>query len=268
VTSDQLVAPTARSLEERAAALRERYGPHGLTVLVEAPFVLVGDEEPAVLRGHAEHIVRWAVRRLEKDFFDTPPRDIVEVWLLGSDDSYRAHARAVFGDEPDTPYGYFNPTHRVLVMNIATGGGTLVHELVHPYIDSDFPACPSWFDEGLASLFEQCADHEGRIWGLTNWRLAGLQQTIEAKALPSFQTLLSTTRDQFYGEDPGSNYAQARYLCYYLQQEGRLRAFYRDFRRDVGTDSSGLATLRAHVGEDLADFQRQWEGWVMTLRYG
>lgn len=268
VTSEVAVPPTAASLQARAEALRERYGPHGLSVLVERPFVLVGNEEPLVLQRRAEGTVRWAVERLEKDYFDAPPLDIVEVWLLGDDESYRAHARAVFGDEPDTPYGYFTPRHRALIMNIATGGGTLVHELVHPYIESDFPACPSWLDEGLASLYEQCSDRDGRIWGSTNWRLAGLQATIEAGQLPSFTTLLSTTRDEFYEQDPGSNYAQARYLCYHLQEEGRLRAFYRDFRRDVARDPTGLATLRAHVGDDLRAFQRRWERWVLGLRYG
>ena len=109
-----------------------------------------------------------------------PPRDIVEVWLFGDARSYRRHALAIFGDRPDTPYGYFTPEHQALVMNIATGGGTLVHELVHPYIDNDFPRCPSWLDEGLASLFEQCQDHGGHIWGLTNWRLPGLQEAIAA----------------------------------------------------------------------------------------
>ncbi len=267
-TSEKVVAPTAKNLEARAKALRERYGPHGLTVLVEAPFVLIGDQEPAILRRHAEKTVRWAARRLEKDYFDRPPLDIVEVWLLGDDQSYRAHAWSVFGDRPDTPYGYFSPTHRVLIMNIATGGGTLVHELVHPYIESNFPDCPSWFNEGLASLYEQCAGVKGHIWGMTNWRLAGLQETIEAGTLPSFTALMSTTRDEFYEDDPGSNYAQARYLCYYLQEHGRLWDFYRDFVRDVATDPTGVATLRTHVGKDLADFQRRWERWVLTLTYG
>jgi hypothetical protein len=266
-TSDTAVPPTAESLRARAAALRERYGPHGLSVVVERPFVLVGDEGPDVLRGYAEGTVRWAVQRLERDFFDVPPLDIVEVWLLGDDASYRAHARAVFGDEPDTPYGYFTPQHHVLIMNISTGGGTLVHELVHPFIESNFPGCPSWFNEGLASLYEQCSDRDGHIWGLTNWRLAGLQGTIEAGELPSFATLLSTTRDEFYEQDRGSNYAQARYLCYHLQEEDKLRAFYRDFRRDAASDPTGLLTLRAHVGDDIAAFQRRWERWVLGLRY-
>jgi hypothetical protein len=267
-TSASVVPPTPANLEARAAALRERYGPHGLTVLVERPFVVVGDEAPNVLRHHAEGTVRWAVERLEQDYFDAPPLDIVEAWLLGDDESYRAHALAVFGDEPDTPYGYFTPSHRAIIMNIATGGGTLVHELVHPFIESDFPACPSWLNEGLASLYEQCSDRDGQIWGHTNWRLPGLQQAIEAGRLPSFTTLLSTTRDEFYEQDRGSNYAQARYLCYHLQEEGRLRAFYRDFRRDAAIDPTGLATLRTHVGDDLVAFQRRWERWVSGLRFG
>ncbi|MEM7159044.1 MAG: hypothetical protein AAF799_39770 [Myxococcota bacterium] len=268
IDSEDVTPPTAENLEARAEALRERYGSYGFSVVVERPFVVLGDQGPRELRRRAEGTIRWAVKRLEQDYFDEAPRDIVEVWLFGDDESYRKHARAIFDDEPDTPYGYFTPTHQALIMNISTGGGTLVHELVHPFIDSDFPACPSWFNEGLASLYEQCRDQDGHIWGLTNWRLAGLQEAIEAGRLPSFSTLMSTTRDEFYDEDPGSNYAQARYLCYALQERGLLRSFYRDYRRDVGRDPTGLATLRAHVGDDLEKFQRKWERWVMTLRYG
>ena len=39
----------------------------------ERPFVIVSDEEPHVLRRHAEGTVRWAVERLERDYFDAPP---------------------------------------------------------------------------------------------------------------------------------------------------------------------------------------------------
>ena len=111
-------------------------------------------------------------------------------------------------------------THQALVMNIATGGGTLVHEIVHPFMAANFPGCPSWFNEGLASLYEQCGEREGRIRGETNWRLPGLQQAIRADRVPSFESLMSTTTRQFYDKDPGTNYSQARYLCYYLQEQG------------------------------------------------
>lgn len=264
---DEPLPPTVRNLEARAEVLRERYGPHGMSVRVERPFVMIGDEGEAQLRRRAEGTVRWAVSRLEKDFFDLPPREIVEVWLFGDDDSYRSHAWSIFADRPDTPYGYFTPQHQALIMNISTGGGTLVHEIVHPFVDNDFPECPSWFNEGLASLYEQCRDRDGHIWGSTNWRLPGLQRFVRAGNLRSFESLLATTRDEFYDEDPGSNYAQARYLCYFLQEQGTLPDFYRQFRSNAAKDPTGVATLRAHVGYPLTTFQRDWEGWVMSLDY-
>ena len=57
----------------------------------------------------------------------------------------------------------FMNADNALVMNIATGGGTLVHEIVHPFMEANFPACPSWFNEGLGSLYEQSGARDGRI---------------------------------------------------------------------------------------------------------
>ena len=39
-----------------------------------------------------------------------------------------------------------------------------MHELVHAFIEGTSPACPASFNEGLASLYEQCGEHRGRIW--------------------------------------------------------------------------------------------------------
>jgi hypothetical protein len=153
-------------------------------------------------------------------------------------------------------------------MNIATGGGTLVHEIVHPFIASNFPDCPSWFNEGLASLYEQARDRDGHIAGLTNWRLRGLHAAIRDGELPSFEKLCGTTTRQFYDHDRGTNYAQARYLCYYLQEHGLLVKFYRAFRRHVGTDPTGIDTLKSVLGEeDLAAFQNRWEQYVLKLKF-
>ena len=65
-------------------------------------------------------------------------------------------------------------------MNIGTGGGTLVHEVVHPFIAASFPAAPAWFNEGLASLYEAVREKDGQFWGLPNWRLDGLKRAIRA----------------------------------------------------------------------------------------
>ena len=241
----------------------------GFTVIESRPFVVAGDEAAARVRARAERTVQWAVRHLKDSYFEKDPEHIITIYLFRNAASYRKHVKELFGDEPDTPYGYYSPSRRALVMNIATGGGTLVHEMVHPFMAANFPKCPAWFNEGLASLYEQSAERDGRIVGLTNWRLHGLQKTIRAGELGSFRDLTATDNHGFYKMDRGSNYAQARYLCYWLQEHGKLRAFYHQFVAAAADDPSGYKTLVKVVGaDDFAGFEKQWQRWVLTLRFG
>src|SRR5262249_24475658 len=162
--------------------------------------------------------------------------------------------------------GYYSAEHRALIMNIDTGTGTLVHEIVHPFVRANFPNCPAWFNEGLGSLYEQCGERDGHIIGRTNWRLAGLQRAIRPGHLPSFKELTGTTTREFYGDDRGTNYAQARYLCYYLQEHGALIKFYRDFVANQKRDPTGYQTLVKTLDtDDMAAFQENWQKFVMQL---
>jgi hypothetical protein len=240
------------------------------TVLVQKPFVIIGDGPSNELQVSAERTVQWAVDLIKKDYFEKDPPEILDIYLFRDKPSYDRHTRLLFNDTPTTPYGYFSPRHKALIMNIATGGGTLVHEIVHPYVAANFPACPAWFNEGLGSLYEQCDQRDGHIIGLTNWRLPGLQAAIRAGKLPPFKTLLATTTDQFYGDDRGTHYAQARYLLYYLQQQNLLRPYYQAFVKDHEKDPTGYATLLAMLkrsDEQMPEFQQQWEAWVLALRF-
>jgi Peptidase_C39 like family len=238
------------------------------TVVIEPPFVVVGDEAPQNVRARASGTVRWAVQHLKQDFFTKDPRRILTIWLFGSKASYDAAIRRHFPDSPDTPYGFYSSEKNALVMNIATGGGTLVHEIVHPFVEANVQDCPAWINEGLGSLFEQSGERQGHIIGLTNWRLSGLQKAIHRKAVPSFHALTHTTRSQFYEEDPGTNYSQSRYLFYYLQEHGLLLDFWKNYLQDRATDSSGYTTLTKILGEkDLDAFQKRWEAEVLQLRF-
>ncbi len=255
-------------LDAAAARLRAQREDDGFTVLVEPPFIVAGDGEPKDVQRRATSTVAWATKRLKEAYFDLDPPGPVTVWLFRDDASYRHWAKVLWDDEPDTPYGYYTAEHAALVMNISTGGGTLVHEMVHPFIDTNFPSCPSWFDEGLASLYEQCGERDGKIVGFENWRLAGLQRAIEGGTVPSFDALTHTTRDAFYADDTGVHYAAARYLCFYLQDKGLLRRYYRQFHAAAESDPSGYATLQAVLGaDDMKTFEREWKAFVMTLKF-
>jgi hypothetical protein len=235
-------------------------------IVVQRPFVVVGDEPPNVVQQHAEETIKWAIDKLKQDFFTKDPREILDIWLFKDAASYEKNTRLLFGDAPTTPYGYYSSKDKALIMNIATGGGTLVHEIVHPFMEANFPACPPWLNEGLGSLYEQCGEVDGHIHGFTNWRLPGLQQAIKAGKVPSFKTLTAMDSNAFYNDGKGTNYAQSRYLCYYLQEKAVLVKFYQDFYAHRHEDPTGFKTLQKVLAQtDMDLFKRQWEKYVLGL---
>lgn len=143
--------------------LRAKLPSEEFSIVIEKPFVVIGDEPLETVKKRSHNTVQWAVERLKKDFFAEDPTEILDIWLFRDSNSYEDHAEKLFGSKPTTPYGYYSQQHGALVMNISTGGGTLVHEIVHPFMASNFPECPSWFNEGLASLYEQASERDGHI---------------------------------------------------------------------------------------------------------
>ena len=255
-------------LAQHMMTLKRKIPGKGFSVVVQSPFVVIGDEAPLTVDARADRTVKWATIRLKNMYFKKDPSHIIDVWLFKDNSSYRIHAREIFGDEPDTPYGYSSTIHKALIMNIGTGGGTLVHEIVHPFMESNFPECPSWLNEGLGSLYEQSSGEGKRIIGLTNWRLAGLQRAIKKSRVPSFKTLTSTSTYEFYQMDPGTNYAQARYLCYYLQEKRLLTKFYHAFQANCEKDPTGYETLKTVLDEnDMDAFKKGWEKYILSLRF-
>lgn len=262
------VAAQNLDYEAHVEALKKRLPHEDFTVVVQKPFVVIGDELPDVVRRRARNTVKWAVDLLKKRYFDDDPKAIIDVWLFRDRKSYETHALKLWGEKPDTPFGYYSRRHRAMVMNIATGGGTLCHEIVHPFIEVNFPDCPSWFNEGLASLYEQCGEKRGTIWGYTNWRLRGLKKALKSGTVPPFSKLCATTTSEFYGEDSGRHYAQARYLMLWLQEKGRLPAYWTAFRKNVRKDPTGYETLVEVIGaKDMKKWRAEWERWVMKLEF-
>ena len=241
--------------------------PRGFNVVVQPPFVVVGDEPLYKVKKRAAGTVRWATANLKRAYFKKDPIQILDVWLLKDSASYYKQCKKRFGGKPGTPFGFYSARYRALVMNISTGGGTLLHEIVHPFIEANFAAAPAWFNEGLGSLYEQCGSCNGEICGYTNWRLAGLQKAIRAGRVPTFKWLTSRTPHQFYELDPGTNYAQSRYLMYYLQQRKVLRTYYHAAVKNQRKDPTGYKTLVKILGEsDMKAFQKRWQTWVLKLR--
>ncbi|MFY9619551.1 MAG: hypothetical protein WAQ99_07035 [Pyrinomonadaceae bacterium] len=250
--------------------LKKKLPSNDFTIVVQKPFVVIGDEPADAVKEHSIRTVKWAVDKLKQEYFSKDPNEIVDIWLFKNKASYERNAQLLFGgNRPTTPYGYYSKIHKALVMDISTGGGTLVHEIVHPFIEANFPNCPPWFNEGLGSLYEQSGEVRGRIHGFTNWRLHRLQADIKAGRVPPFRKLMGMSVPEFYNFESGLHYAQSRYLLYYLQQKGLLKKFYREFFANQRTDPTGYQTLARVLGtRNLGIFKFKWELWVMDLTQG
>ena len=120
-------------------------------------------------------------------------------------------------------------------------------------------------------MYEQSAEKNGHICGLINWRFKGLEEAIKAGKTISFQQLTGMSDGEFYGGVESSKYsefyAQARYLCYYLQERGLLIKFYQEFVANLKNDPTGYKTLQQVLGEnDMTAFQKKWEKFVLNLK--
>jgi hypothetical protein len=250
-----------------AATWNDRFVAEKFDVLIASPFVIAGNTGRLELGAHRDRTILAAKDALTATYFKTPVDRPILILLFADAGSYQKLCLKWFGERNLPHYGLYRHRDRTMLMNIATGGGTLVHELTHALIAADFPNVPDWFNEGFASLYEQCSIDGPRITGHTNWRLAGLQKAIRAGTIRPIAEMIED--DDFrHGDRVGINYAQARYLMYYLQQQGKLTAYYTKFRDGHEDDPSGLETLKAVLGtKDLAAFDKQWQAWVLTLRF-
>ena len=241
-------------------------GPDFETRVIEEIFFIASNGGSRSLE-NAETTIHKLMDELYQVYVTRRPERPVRVYCFRDNSTYDAYVRSAYGRAPTTPYGFYMASERKMALNLGTGIGTLQHEIIHPLLGEDFPGVPAWFNEGFASLFELTdRDKQGRMIGRHNWRLRDLKQAgREGRSVP-LKTLMETNTDEFYGDDRGVHYATARYICLYLQRQGLLVRFYKEFRATVGDDPSGIAALERVTRLPLAEFETEWKTWINGLR--
>jgi len=208
-----------------------------------------------------------AIECFYNDYFQTKPTEATTIFLFKNDDTYRYWAKKLYDDDDLSRYGYYKPADKTMLMNINTGTGTLVHEMTHALVRYDFPDIPSWFNEGLGSLYERCSLNNKTILGYVNWRLPALQEAITNKTYTSLNKLVNMGWNEFYGDGSNVNYSQARYLCMYLQENNLLRKYYKLFRDTYTDDNTGKTQLEKVTGKSIDELDKDYIAWVKTLKY-
>lgn len=230
-------------------------------------FLAVSNLSETETRKIADNSIKNSVDCFFNDYFEKTPTELITVFMFGNDSSYRNWAYRLYGDTDLSPYGYFKTSKKVMLMNIRTGTGTLIHEITHALVRYDFPDIPSWFNEGLGSLYERCSIDKKEIKGHVNWRLPTLQKSIMKNSYSPLAMMMKTNDDEFYGEESGYNYSQARYFCMYLQEKGLLKKYYKTFRDRFDEDKTGIKFAEEILNEKINRIDTDYKQWVMTLEY-
>ena len=271
VVHQQVVADPSHQTEAcltLANNLRQRL-PNGWSVVVHEPFVLGGDCNTKVLDESYRRTILPTARALSIQYFDHPPTWPVTILLCSSDDSYRECQQRLDERERIEYSGIYSRTEHRIVINVATGDGTLAHELTHALAHADFPSLPEWLDEGLASLHEECEfSADGlRLIGLDNWRQTPLREAHQREQLRSVMDLAS---ERFATSDRAAiDYAHARYFCLFLQQRRLLEPLYRKCRSRAETDPTGVLSLcELFTTRRPGEIDEQFQAWLNKSAVG
>lgn len=255
--------------EARIREARASLGPRTEASTVSDVFVLLGAGEwrgPAFQRSVS--LVQSAMDAFLNGRFAKKPDHAISVYLFANAASYEAFCKSTYGAPCIAHYGFYEPGKRFMVMNAGLGLGTLTHELVHPLVEADFPGAPTWLNEGIASVFEApVIPKAGEIHGAKNWRHPRLLRALDGpeKATTRLETLFAMSDTTFRGDGEDLHYAMARYTCQWLDQRGRLWAFYQRWRDDAANDPTGEKAFAHVTGQTPGEATGAWSKWVRAL---
>jgi len=258
--------PDKTKVEKLQGELHKDFPADTFTFRSVGPWLIATDME----KDDADRTVNSTIGKfaaaIQRQLFTTVRSEPVKVLLFKDTESYYTWNQKLFKEKPSTPFGYYSRAHQAMVMNIGTGGGTLIHEMVHAMAEADFASIPTWLNEGLGSLFEASSmEPNGKVVGVTNWRLKGLLDDLSKGTALHIADVLKMSSDEFYGEHRSAAYATARYLMQFLQEKGKLETFYTRIRD--GKDSDGVAALRKVFDDKLTveQIETQCYDWVRSL---
>jgi hypothetical protein len=258
----------AADRQARLSRLHDELG-DGLPVATEDPFLLAGPGWTRPSLGSVVKLVHDALGALYSGRFTTRPARVVGVYLFPSNTLYERFCKDKLGEPCMSPYGFYRPDARIIVMNAGLGIGTLTHEIIHPLVEADFPGAPTWIDEGIASLFEApVIPRPGEIHGVKNWRLPRLRHALgspKERDTTRLDALFGMTDEAFRDGDEPLHYAMARYACQWLDDGGKLWAFYHAWRDSKGDDPSGARAFASVMGETPVEANDAWLSWVRSL---
>ncbi|MGE3854717.1 MAG: PDZ domain-containing protein, partial [Planctomycetota bacterium] len=235
----------------------------------ENKFIFATNQSADVLKMLTDRIVNYAKAQF-RDILPSKPDYYIMIVLPTQEDFNKLRPQPNIG-------GWYNPGQRMLISgNI---GFVLTHEFTHALHFADLDkriknmgAHKIWFLEGMATLFEdsKLPEKDGdKAIPVHNGRLRQVQAAVAADKSFAWADYMTWEQPQFMlPQNVGLSYAQARYMTYWIYEQGKLREFYEEYSKSYRAGSEGAAGITALekvIGKPLATMEAEWKTWVKGL---
>jgi hypothetical protein len=149
-------------------------------------------------------------------------------------------------------------------------GSTLRHEFFHVLHWRDMTRRgqmhPIWIMEGLCSLVEDYdIDKEGHLHPTPSWRSNIVKRLERLGKLEPIETLAKRSPQEFSGNRPLANYAEARTVFLYLYSIGKLKDWYVEYTGHYREDPTGVKAIETVLGKPMKDINKDYHTWVRNL---
>jgi tetratricopeptide (TPR) repeat protein len=209
----------------------------------------------------------------EKTFgFKEAPKRKGRVMIFNTAEGYYTYAELSTDDRALWTLGYYHPHFREQTLRV------MFHEGLHMFMHRLLEEPPIWFNEGMAEYFyaSKVEQRGGKFvvtatGGMHDMRLPSIQGALrnDKMSISDFKKIMLESQGQFYGEDPGTKYAQAWSMIHFFinGEGGKYKPVFVNYYREL---KAGKTQQEAFDGTfaklNLAEAQNQWMEYVGKLK--
>jgi hypothetical protein len=173
--------------------------------------------------------------------------------------SNKIHARA------QKQVAYYMALDNSVLAWTSSGGGTLIHEMIHALINNDFANAPFWINEGLASLYEETDGNTP----IDNYRIIFIQEAFKNKKcfMPLLELFGASKYQSLFEEDYNLVNAYSRYFCKYVYDRfgiKKLARVYKELKQSGNPIPEKQYDLICTItGKTRNELQSDWQDYLL-----
>ncbi len=207
-------------------------------------------------RNQLEYVSTLFFKDTYQKYFKYEPQNPFQIVYFATKEEFRQYTKS-------SAYGFYQPSTKTLFTYTGSGEGTLWHELIHAFVDTNISQnIQQWFSEGFASFYEMGGISDNSfIEGYTNWRQPILVEMLGRKDYLPLDIFLEENE---MSED--NAYAKARFLFCYLWINNQMIPFVNAYLYELSPRYKGkeltkktIDKLEELIGKKISEIEKEYK---------